>query len=333
MEDVQCIFCKKSTDNVVIEENGYKGRKCPECGLIYVSPRPTFREIQELYRFDRQATSAHQQVFGTLSKRLHARHHVRMIRRFLQRGSILELGSGTGEFLDEARKEGFDAYGVEINPRLSRFIDEELSIPCENRPLNSSLFGGKKFDMVYHCDVLSHFYDPLSEFMQINAKLRDGGLVIFETGNLGDVDLRYYRWFSSFQCPDHLFFFSVDNIMNLLSRTGFQPLRVYSFCILPQLFFLKAVSYFIGSQTRNTVKERNAVLSSGDGEANVFKRVAKDALSCVLYLVRYKLGALLHMKTTMPQTIVVVARKKVDAGIAGTLRTRSCDSGRSSLLQ
>ncbi|GAI49710.1 unnamed protein product [marine sediment metagenome] len=42
MEEIMCIFCEKESDQVVIKENGFKGKKCPTCGLIYISPRPTF---------------------------------------------------------------------------------------------------------------------------------------------------------------------------------------------------------------------------------------------------------------------------------------------------
>ncbi|MGA3297075.1 MAG: class I SAM-dependent methyltransferase [Candidatus Bathyarchaeia archaeon] len=310
MENIQCIFCKKSTDIVAIEEDGYKGKKCPECGLIYVSPRPTRSEIHALYRSSSSKTyfAKCQDVFGTLSTRLVARHHVRIIKTFLQKGSILELGSGTGEFLGEARREGFDVSGIELNPRLSRFINEELSIPCENRPLNSSSFDSKKFDMVYLCDVLSHYHDPLSEFRQINAKLRDGGFVVFETGNGGDIDPRYFRWFMSFQYPDHLFSFSVNNLLDLLSRTGFQPLRVYSFCILPELILWRALNYLMRSRAIRRAKGGGNALSARVVPQNALKRIG--TLGCVRYLVRYKLGSLLHGMSKMPQTVIVVGRKR-----------------------
>ena len=37
--------------------------------------------------------------------------------------------------------------------------------------------------------------------------LKPGGLHIFETGNLADVDHRYLKLFKAFQYPDHLFFY------------------------------------------------------------------------------------------------------------------------------
>lgn len=44
MEFIECIFCKRYSDRVVITENGYTGRKCPICNLVYISHRPSFSE-------------------------------------------------------------------------------------------------------------------------------------------------------------------------------------------------------------------------------------------------------------------------------------------------
>jgi len=58
MVDIQCIFCNSGSDKIVIEENGYSGRKCPKCGLIFISPRPTFTDILNLYSHDQAQVSA-----------------------------------------------------------------------------------------------------------------------------------------------------------------------------------------------------------------------------------------------------------------------------------
>lgn len=296
MEGIQCIFCNKSTDHIVMEEDGYKGRKCPTCGLIYISPRPSFSEIQDLYRLD-QRVSASEKSHISGTKRLIAKHHLRIIKKFIKNGSMLEIGPGAGDFLDEARKEGFNVYGIELNKILAGFIREKLGISCEEQPLNVSLFDGKKFDIIYHCDVISHFYDPISEFKKINDKLKKGGLVVFETGNLGDVEEKYYKWWTSFQYPDHLFFFSVNNLKELLLRTEFELISIYRFSILPQLILWRIVKYFVPSQSASVLKDESFL-----------KRIIGNVFSCFTYLVPYKLGYLLPKKGR-PQTVIVVAKK------------------------
>ena len=85
--------------------------------------------------------------------------------------------------------------------------NQKLNIPCESVALSSTTFGGKKFDVIYHRDVLSHLYDPMNTFRLIHQSLNDKGLLVFETGNIADVNPKYLGLFSQFLYPDHLYFF------------------------------------------------------------------------------------------------------------------------------
>ena len=175
MEKIKCIFCEKENDQVVIEENGYVGRKCSQCGLIYISPRPSFDEVRDLYGHGAAYVSAESHISAEFAARSYARHHLKTVNSYLENGAILEIGAGAGYFLDEARKLGLEPYGIEFNPTQANFIRNELKIPCEESPLSMSTFGGKKFDIVYHCDVISHLFDPVSEFIKTHQKMEDGG--------------------------------------------------------------------------------------------------------------------------------------------------------------
>ena len=201
-----CPFCGEVSKRTVIEENGYDGRKCPKCSLIFIFPRPSEKEVLNRHAKDLNQALSHINAYS--GKRLVAKHHLEIVRRYICRGSLLEIGSGSGTFLDEAKNKGFDVYGVEVNKILAEYIRKQLGIPCEELPLSRLSFGGKQLDITYHRDVLSHFSDPISEFGKIHSRLRKDGFVVFETGNGGDVEERYYKFYSSFQYPDHLFLFS-----------------------------------------------------------------------------------------------------------------------------
>jgi 2-polyprenyl-3-methyl-5-hydroxy-6-metoxy-1,4-benzoquinol methylase len=170
MEDIKCIFCNKSSDKIVIEEKGYKGRKCSQCGLIYISPRPSLAEISNMYHHDQAHSSAETHIPRSFTKRLHAKHDLRIIKKFIKNknGSMLEIGMGAGYFLDEAKKEGFEVYGIDLNKTQVDFVRAKFGIPCEESSIDVSLFGGKKFDIIYFSNVIAHLYDPISDFQKIN---------------------------------------------------------------------------------------------------------------------------------------------------------------------
>ena len=325
MNEIKCIFCNISSSNVLIEENGFTGKQCPDCGLIYVSPRPSLSEIIDLYGHDNAHVIAenHLSSESEFSSRLNARHHLRILRSFITSGNLLEIGAGGGYFLDEARKIGFTPHAIELNPIQAHHIRNNLNIPCEESALNASLFKGKKFDVIYHCDVISHFFDPISEFKAIFEKINEEGFLIFETGNLPEVDQRHFQYFKRFQYPDHLFFFSAKNINKLLETTGFKLIKIHRYSILPQLALGKMINEVINSVKSIVPRDSKSSKgihhghdlpnSSGKSHSStnikdMIKAKVRHLLVYLTYILRYKLGSITP-KTDRPQTLIVIAQK------------------------
>ncbi len=312
MENIKCIFCNSESDKILINENGYTGRKCPTCNLIYISPRPASDVIVDLYGNDNADLDAKYRIKASFSKTLHARHNLRIINKYAGCGKILEIGAGAGYFLNEARKQGFDAYGIELNSIQADYIKDKLNIPCEQSPLNEKTFNNEKFDIIYHCDVISHFYNPIAEFEKIYLRLKENGFLIFETGNLGDVNTGYFKYFPKFFYPEHLFFFSEGNIETLLEQTGFELIKIYRFSILPQLFtekiLLRSVNYFRPDKTPDN-SGKSEIDQPAGGTGNNFSQLLKNCYFYMIYLIKYKLGAIMPKKGR-PQTIIVIAKKK-----------------------
>ena len=307
MEEIGCIFCQNHSDSIVIEENGFKGRKCSSCGLIYISPRPTSSEILALYSDDqdRGYKYANSHIGFENPEKFHAKHTLAIIKTFMKRGSILELGAGAGYFLSEAKKQGFEVFAIEPNKIESSFINNTLGIPCEMIPLNKNSFGGKKFNVIYHCNVLSHFHDPINQFIEINDTLDSTGIMVFETGNLADVDEKYYKYYPSFDYPDHLFFFGESTINRLLECTGFELLRIYKHSIMLPMLIKKLLWNLRGSLREKT----NLEMLCTNIEKFSFKRLLRNYYRWFRVLLVYKLGPLMPKKGRL-QTVIVVARKK-----------------------
>jgi len=314
MEEIKCIFCDTKNKQVVFEENGYKARKCTNCGLIYISPRPSLNETKNLYSYDRKAAEGH--IQAEQEKRLCAKQNIGIIKKFIKNGDLLEIGAGAGFFLDEARKAGFEVFGIELNSFKADFIRNKLNILCEESPLSDSTFNGNKFDIIYHCNVISHFYDPINEFKKINSKLKDNGFLFFETGNMPEVEEKYYKYFNKFNLPEHLFFFAENNLKELLERSGFKFIRMYRYSILQQLRIFKKIKKILGSRKykkeKNIVgkndKNKNKILSKNTSNSNI-RKLKMKVYSYLYFFSRYKIGYLAPKKGR-PQTVIVVARKE-----------------------
>ena len=219
-----CVFCNKLTESSVrVRENGYTALQCSQCKLIFVHPQPDPGTIADIYGHDAAHVSAKWLVLSEFDKRLHARFTLNIIKKHADDGRLLEIGAGAGFFLDEARECGYTVSGLELNDRLAEYCKHYHGIECDVDFINETE-ESPRFDLIYHCDVLSHFPDPAKELRAMHRRLRSGGLMVFETGNLGELDTRFDKYIREWQLPDHLFLLTVDNIRSLLEQTGFEVL-------------------------------------------------------------------------------------------------------------
>jgi SAM-dependent methyltransferase len=313
METTTCIFCGSSSSHVAISENGYQGLKCHNCNLIYISPKPSPEEIQQLYADDHAVLYADAQFQFEQFKKIEASRTLSKMLKYRMSGSLLELGPGGGIFLLQARKYGFQPYGIELNLIEARWINENLHIPCESVPLSATSFEGRRFDIIYHRDVLSHLYDPISVFQNINRALNADGLLVFETGNIADVRDRYYHWFSQFLYPDHLFFFGERSLGILLERTGFKCLSICREGIALQLLLQRMLW-----KLKDHLKDRRVAedlrlerrFDSSASRGTSMKRRLRHMYRFVSYYLT-KLGAILP-KDGWPLKLLVIAQKESD---------------------
>jgi SAM-dependent methyltransferase len=312
MENIDCIFGHGPSNQVVIEENGFQGRRCPVCSLIYISPRPERSEVLDLYHHDKAFLPATHHLQFNPAAELAAKKHFHAITDQNPTGripknarySMLEIGCGGGHLLKLAKDHGFDVYGVELNPYQAEHVRSDLGIPCETVPFSRESFGNRRFDIIFHCDVTSHLSDPIGDFSAMYDKLNDTGQIIFETGNGADIDPRFYRYIQAWQYPDHLFFFGESSIRELLKRAGFKSAELRSWSILPQL----AVSRAVHSRKSKPGPKSPANSSvSLTGRLNWKTKIKRVMAARVTHFIR-SLGAL-SSNSKAPRSMIVWATK------------------------
>lgn len=315
-EVISCPLCVTSDSTPVIHDNGFTGRQCASCGLIFVSPRPSEQEMAELYH---EGDAYLPPEFflataNTLAGRLGARSAVGDVLRHTSPGRLLEIGPGNGAFLAEAAGRGFDVVGVELNTAQAEFIRTHRGLRCFSSLTDAEALG--PFDVIYHRDVISHFYDPIEQFERLHARLRPGGLHVFETGNFGDIDHRHFARIRSFQYPDHLFFYSERSLLELLRRTGHEHVHTYRYSTQPEQLLRSGIRRALG-----VVRRGHDSGADGNGAAEAPQEdrpiaavvpsragiLARDALDVTYYGLRHTFGAV-TARADAPQTLTVVAR-------------------------
>ncbi|WOO42921.1 class I SAM-dependent methyltransferase [Rubellicoccus peritrichatus] len=104
--------------------------------------------------------------------------------------TILEIGFGDGEFLGWARKNGFNATGIEIIPQLvevalSNGFDAHLYDIVSQDSDSKNPLSGRHYDAVFAFDVVEHLTPNQAKvlFQKLAKMLRPGGRVILRFPN------------------------------------------------------------------------------------------------------------------------------------------------------
>lgn len=139
------------------------------------------------------------------------------------KGSLIDIGAGTGDFLIKAKKEGWDIDGVEPNDKAVRFASEKgilLKKDITKLKDNSA-------DVITMWHVLEHVSDIEQYIKEIRRILKKDGVIIVAVPNFKSYDAHYYgKYWAAYDVPRHLWHFSREAIKNIFNGKGFNIIKV-----------------------------------------------------------------------------------------------------------
>jgi 2-polyprenyl-3-methyl-5-hydroxy-6-metoxy-1,4-benzoquinol methylase len=212
--------------------------RCQHCGYVFVNPRPTQREIVEFYS---RSTQYDPWLDEEGARRALWMRRLRIVLKCRHSGSLLDVGTGTGQFLAVARR-FFEVHGTEVSESGVRIARERYGLNVSHGELGSIGFGCK-FDVVTVFHVLEHVPSPSSTLEACRELMKDDGVLIIAVPNdihklrsvarrgLAGLGLRRFRTprfqgvnrmkLNGTQRELHLSHFTPSVLRNLLLRCGF----------------------------------------------------------------------------------------------------------------
>lgn len=129
--------------------------------------------------------------------------------------NILDVGAGTGDFLNVCQNDSWKVFGVEpslVARKIAKgkdvFLTAEL-LQIENR----------KFDIITLWHVLEHVEKLSESILKLKELLSDEGRLIIAVPNYKSDDAKYYKEFwAAFDVPRHLWHFSQSAIQKIFSK-------------------------------------------------------------------------------------------------------------------
>jgi len=202
--------------------------QCLNCGLIYLNPMPTFRELKRYYEqeydFLLQRNSE-----NYLQGSDYIRNQLITFEKYVTKGRLLDIGCGTGNYVFRGRELGWDTYGIEVSKRNSDFLSNELGLNVLNGSIEEVNFDSEYFDVVILNHVLEHLFDPKMVLKKIYGFLKKGGILALYVPN--EFECLYSRlmlnnllfYLQPRERPtDHLYFFNKKTIQRLLTSIGYR---------------------------------------------------------------------------------------------------------------
>ena len=138
---------------------------------------------------------------------------------------LLDIGCGAGSLLVAARKNGWNAQGLEVAEQATDYV-RKLGFEVFHGELQQAEFPSQYFDVITAAEILEHLSEPRKLVQEVARVLRPGGLFWVTTPHARGLSARVLglKW----RCvwpPEHLQLFSVAGMKTLLREVGFKQIR------------------------------------------------------------------------------------------------------------
>jgi SAM-dependent methyltransferase len=223
-----CPLCEHNERQVIFNRCDINIVQCNQCGCGYVEKIPI--DTSDVYG-DEDYLLANT---GDYLKNVEYRkerfgvERLRLIAQCLDRSPsesrLLDVGCGTGWFLEVAREAGYEAFGQEWGKALATNTSERLNIKIWNESL-TEIDKREKFDVITLFDVLEHIPNPKGMLLSIKEHLTDKGIAMLFVPNLDSLGFWRLKEQACMVTPaEHLIYYTGPSLRRVFSEIGFEVL-------------------------------------------------------------------------------------------------------------
>jgi 2-polyprenyl-3-methyl-5-hydroxy-6-metoxy-1,4-benzoquinol methylase len=224
--------------------------KCSQCGFVFTQDSPEESDIEKYYESieyvsHNDSAAGFSNMLYRFSRNFMLKKKRNIIRKstLLEKGKLLDIGSGTGHFLSEMKYAGWDVKGIEINKKAREYSESRYGIEVLP-PSEISVIPSGSLDCITMWHVLEHFENPYEYMVQIQRLLKPDGILIIALPNCSSFDAVHYKecW-AAYDVPRHLWHFNSTTFRIFSEKTGFSilstqnlPLDVFYISILSEKY-------------------------------------------------------------------------------------------------
>ena len=190
-------------------------------GILITTPQPAAEDLAGYYQSQAYISHSNTQkgivpFLYRLAQKWSLKNKINLINSLSNhKGTLLDIGAGTGNFCETSKQNSWDVYGVEPNEKAREIAAKK------NIFLHQSIedFKGQQFDVITLWHVLEHLPDLENTITAIQKLLKPNGVLIVAVPNYNSFDAKHYkRFWAAYDVPRHLWHFSQKSMSKLFSK-------------------------------------------------------------------------------------------------------------------
>ncbi|MCX6316825.1 MAG: class I SAM-dependent methyltransferase [Bacteroidetes bacterium] len=205
---------------------------CNECTLRFTQDAPDAASAGPYYKSENYISHTNtskgliNRLYQSVRKRT-LKHKRKLIARALgiQKGSLLDVGSGTGAFVQHMQQHGWQVNGLEPDADARQVAKTVNKVELEDISRFYEL-APHEFDAISLWHVLEHVHDLHPYVQQLKNLLKMNGRLFIAVPNYTSKDAAVYQenW-AAYDVPRHLYHFSPRSMQVLMEKNGLKLLE------------------------------------------------------------------------------------------------------------
>jgi len=241
-----CPVCKSTSfspfltcEDYTVSHEKFSIVTCDGCGFKFTNPIPDVDKLGKYYKSEEYISHSDTRK-GLIAQLYHwVRSYtlstkLRLVSRYVPRGTLLDFGCGTGMFLRKCHTSNWKTVGVEPDDAAVQIAARS---GAEIHSSLSSISGDTHFNAITLWHVLEHVPQLGGTLAWFHEHLQQDGVLIIAVPNHKSFDsLHYGPFWAAYDVPRHLYHFDPSSLSELAKKAGFKlvdqlPMKFDSFYV------------------------------------------------------------------------------------------------------
>jgi 2-polyprenyl-3-methyl-5-hydroxy-6-metoxy-1,4-benzoquinol methylase len=256
--------------------------KCAGCDFTFTQNIPDLENIGPYYESEKYVSHSDTQkglffkVYHTVRSYMLGQKR-KMVTNAAPKGKLLDIGCGTGYFLNEMNNHGWDCQGIEQDEKARKYGAEKFNLTV-NKPAHLNSLPDSSYNSITMWHVLEHVHDLNGYLTKIKAALKPNGSLVVAVPNYDSHDAkRYGKHWAAWDLPIHLWHFTPATMSKLMEK---HQLKIVKHHRLPfDSFYVSLLS--------EKYKGGNAIMGFITGKISFLKSLLNvKKCSSVVYIIK-----------------------------------------------